>query len=85
MKIEQWLTNICKTERPDESITAYWFGMFESDVYTLYLIGSKEYTPDDDDWACNDDFVPQQKYLRLTGKGYSRLEWEDLLEKVRAN
>jgi hypothetical protein len=83
MKLEQWLTNICKTETPDKSIVAYWFGMFESDTYTLYLVGSNEYTPDDDDWACNADFVPREKYRALAGKGYSRLAWEDLLEKVK--
>jgi hypothetical protein len=57
--------------------------MFESDTYTLYLVGSNDYTPVDDDWACNADFVPREKYFALAWKGYARLEWKDLLEKVK--
>ena len=29
------------------------------------MIGSKEYDPKNNDWACNEDYVPINKYLQL--------------------
>jgi hypothetical protein len=84
MELEQWLSNICKTEAPDKSIVAYWFGIFESETYMLYLVGSNSYDSNDDDWACNTDFVPKHKYFALVNEDYKDLDWEDLLMKVKS-
>lgn len=87
MNFETWVKNIIDTEKPSDNIRGYYFGLFESAQprYTLYLIGSEEFDKDDEDWACNDDFEPQNKYLPLPQ--YNDLGWEDVLnhvvEKVR--
>lgn len=71
-----WLNGI--TNRPSGNIQAYWFGLFESEKgYVIYLTGSNNYDEVDDDWACNIDFTPENKYLDLGLKGY---KWEDVLD-----
>jgi hypothetical protein len=82
MKLEQWIRGIISKEQPSEDIIAYYFGLFESlDHYMIYLSGSTEYDAEDPDWACNDDFTPEDKYLRL--QEYRGLSWQEVLEKVR--
>jgi hypothetical protein len=45
--LQEWLFELCDTEKPAEPITAYNFGLFESaGSYTIYLIGSKEHNKD---------------------------------------
>lgn len=36
-------------------------------------MGSKSYDANDSSWACNEDFVPANKYLVL--KGFEEMEW----------
>lgn len=44
------------------------FGIFESENgYCVYLIGSESYDVDDDDWACDVDYEPVDKYLNIEG------------------
>lgn len=65
-EIAKWLTNIAETELPSAGVIAFNIGLFEGeDGYTAYLIGSKEYDPDDSDWACSEDFIPEKKYFKL--------------------
>ncbi len=61
-EFQTWIESI--TERP--SLNAINIGLFHSkDSFTAYLIGSNEYDPNNDDWACNEDFIPTNKYLVL--------------------
>ena len=40
--LEDWLTNICDSDRPKKSISSYAIGLFESkDDYTLFFDGVK--------------------------------------------
>jgi|SRR5687767_5436007 len=76
-----WTTEIIRAEKPDTSIIAYKFGIFETpDVpsgYYLYLIGAKKYDPQDDDWAAGfGDFRPKNTYLALPEKEFKNLKWE---------
>jgi len=76
-----WLDSILKTEKPDNSIIAYWFGIFEStDGYQTYLTGSKVFDDNDDDWACDVDFAPKNKYFVL---GQNDTDWEVILDQVK--
>jgi hypothetical protein len=78
MTFQEWLTKLSKTEKPDKSIIAYNFGIFETtEGYTVYLIGSKEFEEDDSDWATNEDFVPQLKYFPLPVE-LNQLEWNQI-------
>jgi len=82
MNFEEWIAQIIKTEKPSKNIKGYYFGLFENEdnEYMLYLSGSTEFDEEDDDWACNDDYAPNEKYFQLPKcKG---LEWEDVLKQV---
>jgi len=72
-EIEAWIKQI--EERPD--VVAMNIGLFQSENgYQAYIIGSHEYDPEDDDWACNEDFVPTTKYVDLPCS--QDLGWETL-------
>jgi hypothetical protein len=82
MSFEEWITQIIKEEKPSEKIKGYFFGIFETENkgYMMYLSGSKEFDEDDENWACNNDFEPQSKYLSLPQ--YKGLSWEKVLSNV---
>jgi hypothetical protein len=78
MNFEEWISQIINTEKPSNKIIGYYFGLFETDgkEYMMYLLGSKVFDVDDD-WACNNDFEPKEKYLHLPQ--YNGFGWEDVL------
>ncbi len=82
MNFEEWLNQIIKIEKPSRKIKGYYFGLFETGEkeFMMYLSGSKEFDVNDDDWACNNDFEPKEKYLSLFQ--YNGFEWEDVLNNV---
>jgi len=53
-----WLDNILEQDMPN-GIKAFNFNIYEGSegTYDIELIGSNEYTEDDDDWACSDYFT----------------------------
>lgn len=80
-KVESWLENINSSEKPNPEIIAFNFGLFESENgFIMYLIGSKEYNGNDDDWTSEIDFEPKSKYFEfpiiVTGNKY----WDIILE-----
>lgn len=77
-----WLAEIIADDTPDDSIVAYYFGIFEGEGhYTVYLTGSSVYDPTDADWACNRDFEPTNKYCVLPSYMDS-ISWNKVLEEV---
>jgi hypothetical protein len=82
MDFEKWIKKIVDSEHPNKDIIGYYFGIFESGTkeYTLYLSGSTEFDEEDEDWACNDDFEPKEKYLPLPQ--YKNLKWEEVLNEI---
>jgi hypothetical protein len=77
MTFNDWLAQICTTEKPDKSIVAYNFGLFEtSNGYTAYLIGSKTYDPEETDWATEVDFAPTLKYYELPSLNFKHLQFD---------
>lgn len=85
MVLQDWLKHICTTESPDESIIAFNFGLFETpNGYTIYLVGSTYYDEEDDDWACEEDFVPAKKYCELPTSDFSHLKFDAVQEKLSA-
>jgi hypothetical protein len=76
-----WLTNIIQTEKPTPSIIAWYFGIVQTtNGYMIHLAGSAEFDKDDDDWACNTDFIPESAYFEL---GDAEKDWEDVLSDVQ--
>lgn len=78
-----WMTRLNKLEKPNRSISAFNFGLFETpDRYTLYLIGANHFDEEDEDWATEIDFEPQEKYLAIDSEETNGLEWNQVLDKV---
>lgn len=78
-----WLIQVIDSEHPDESIVAYYFGIFEGEKhYTLYLIGSSSYDLEDTDWANNNDFEPVNKYFVLPND-FDHYSWNEIIEEVK--
>jgi hypothetical protein len=84
MTFNNWLTQICTTEKPYKLIIAYNFGLFEtSNGYTVYLIGSKTYDAEETDWATEADFVPTLKYYELPASDFKQLQFDKAQDKVK--
>ena len=80
---ESWLRRVRDNSPPAKNIAAYNFGIFESESgYTVYLVGSREYDPDDDDWACNADYAPSEKYFELPESYTGRKRWQGVQREV---
>lgn len=76
-----WLVEINK-EQISDSIIAFNFGIFEGENgYVVYLSGSSNYDPENDDWACNDDYIPNKKYLFLPPE-LSNKKWDEVEEQI---
>lgn len=66
MTLKDWLGRLAETERPPADIVAYHFGLFEGDgSCSVYLVGSREFSDDDDDWIANDDWLAKTKALEI--------------------
>ena len=83
-KINNWLLMLASDTNIPSDIVALNFGLFESadDYYVVYLTGSKVYDPDDDDWACDIDWEPKEKYLMLPEAKCDIMGWEEFQNKV---
>lgn len=76
--IKGWLLKIDKEDILPDDIIALNFGLYEP--YGIELIGAEVYDPDDDDWACEEDFEPKQRSCDLN---IPKTEtWEDVLNNV---
>jgi len=79
---QKWLQGVCAVENPSSDIIAYNVGLFEGENgYTVYLTGSVEYDEDDSDWACNEDFTPEERYFVLPDSTDD--EWEVAQDNVK--
>lgn len=80
-RIGSWLGRIDKPAPAD--IVALNIGIFETVTgYALYLTGVRHYDEADDDWACAEDFVPEQKYLDLSTERKDEKDWQQLRQDV---
>lgn len=50
------------------------------DGYSLYLIGAAGYDADNDDWACDEDYEPAEKYSPWQRKSSGIWNWEEFQE-----
>ncbi|MTI59368.1 MAG: hypothetical protein FH762_05150 [Firmicutes bacterium] len=52
--------------------------MIESDTgYRIYAIGSWFFDENDYDWACNEDYIPKNKYLTIKEGEVNSMHWSD--------
>ncbi|MCK5741666.1 MAG: hypothetical protein KAH48_05570 [Chlorobi bacterium] len=78
-----WIKRINDTENIPENIVAFNFGIFESEnEHMIYLSGSIVFDAEDDDWACDEDYNPKEKYLGLTALS-KNIDWEEIQNFVK--
>lgn len=78
--IKNWILRINDEEVLPENIEALNFGIFEP--YGIELIGSSTYDADDDDWACEEDFVPEERVCNELNIS-DEYEWEAVLNEIQ--
>lgn len=78
-KIKEWVISINEEEKLSEEIKALNFGLFEP--YGIELIGAIEYDAENDDWACEEDFVPNQRQCPNVEVS-TDIKWEEFLNKI---
>ena len=81
--ISQWISELVETETLPEEIVALNFGLYETPKgYCIYLNGSEEYDEEDEDWACNNDYDPDENGFMEMLIG-DNVDWEYFLEGVK--
>lgn len=61
--IKEWIKKIDEEKSIGKEIKALYFGIGEID-YSLRLTGAIEYDKEDEDWACNEDYIPKNEECR---------------------
>ena len=81
---EEWIFRVTKTEDVPADIRAFNFGLFRNSQgsYSTYVIGARRYDPEDDDWACEEDFCPNEKYFDLVEYSGEDCDWRDVQSKL---
>ena len=81
--ISFWINRIDAKEQIPQSIKAFNFGIIETENdYQTYLVGTKNYDLENDDWACEEDFTPTERYLSL-GTDSKKWNWEEIQSIVK--
>lgn len=74
---EDWLNELFAKEKVPGHIIAFNFGLYESNEgIQLYITGSSEWDMEDDDWACNNNYFPQNRYPDITFYKNLDILWE---------
>lgn len=76
--IKKWLIQINQTEKLPENIVALNFNLYEG-PYAIDLIGSATFDESDEDWACNEDFIPELRCCPSLGIPNDK-SWEEVLK-----
>ena len=82
-----WLYQAVTTSPIPTDVKAYCFNLnspsgYENEgIFGIELIGSPQYIPDDEDWACEENWEPLERDL-LIPLCYSTTDWEVCLKKM---
>jgi hypothetical protein len=81
--VQEWLFNICDTDKPGKSITTYNFGLFEvEEDYIVFIVGLNTYNTGQYSSATRIDFAPSSMYFSLPKSEYKNLNREHVLERL---
>lgn len=82
-EILKWMNKIISEDNISDEIIALNFWIFNTkDSYMLYISWSKSYDKNNDDWACNNDYTPNNKCLRITSNKINNLIWNEFLDLI---
>ncbi|AQR91711.1 hypothetical protein [Clostridium saccharobutylicum] len=77
--IKEWILRINNEEVLPDNIEALNFGLFEP--YGIELIGALIYDAEDDDWACEEDFIPKERECPKLNVDYE-CDWRNVLNEI---
>lgn len=77
--IKEWIIRMDKSDSLPENIVALNFGLYEP--YGIELIGASNYSDKDDDWACDEDFIPTERNCPELNISKD-CAWEDVLANI---
>lgn len=80
--IRKWFIQINQKDKLPQNIVALNFNLYEG-PYALDLIGSATYDESDEDWACNEDFIPKLRRCPSLGIPDDK-SWEEVLKIVES-
>ena len=80
--IKKWLIQINQSEKLPENIVALNFNIYEG-PYAIDLIGSATFDESDEDWACNEDFIPKLRRCPALEIPEEK-SWEEVLKIVES-
>jgi hypothetical protein len=88
MDFTDWLTSICRNEKPGNKIIAYHFGIIDAkNSIGVYLTGSEQYDSKNGDWTMNEDYTPRINFFTFPKKNFSSAAQSDveagIAQKVR--
>lgn len=84
MEILHWLQ--INDEPAPAEIAAFNIRVLENEAgYSLHLTGSKTYDSKNDDWASNDDFIPEEKHLEMPMTNHTSEDWKEFQKVVRSS
>lgn len=78
--IKEWILRINNEEVLPDDIEALNFGLFEP--YAIELVGALTYDAEDDDWACEEDFIPNERQCPELNIDYE-YDWETVLSEIQ--
>lgn len=81
-QIKKWLLTIENEHNLSPGIKAIYFGLFEP--YGISLTGSKKYDPNDDDWACEEDYIPKHRCCTSLNIP-DGTDWKEVLYKIKSS
>ncbi|MDM3870150.1 hypothetical protein QSV34_02145 [Porticoccus sp. W117] len=76
-----WIDSQLDEALPDH-IIAFNINIYES-PFNIELVGSSEFDPDDEDWACNEDWVPKNRSISVSNAIYGS-SWEEAHNNILA-
>ena len=79
MEFGAWLDEQLDPEIPKE-IIAFNINIYES-PFNIEIVGSAEFDPEDEDWACNEDWVPENRIIPVCDELFGK-SWEEAQESI---
>lgn len=74
-----WLDNQLNDEIPIQVI-AFNINIYES-PFAIEIVGSNEFDSEDEDWACNENWVPKQRKIAVSNSLFGA-SWENAQENL---
>lgn len=76
-----WLDRQLNENIPDQ-IVAFNINIYES-PFNIEIVGSSEFDAEDEDWACNEDWLPESRVIPVSTSVFGN-SWEEAQENILA-